>query len=75
MHLLPSFTVGEDGYTRFWNLKQGTLLHTIPPPCAVSRETIPTVQYSMRWGNRQGNAGLIMGLQNKLHFYGSLPLG
>ncbi|XP_053377259.1 DDB1- and CUL4-associated factor 4-like protein 1 [Mercenaria mercenaria] len=68
------YTVGEDGYTRFWSLDQGKQLYTIPPPCSVSRETIPCVQLSSRWGNRDGNMGLIMGLKNKLYFYGTLPL-
>lgn len=68
------YTVGEDGYTRFWSLDQGTQLYTIPPPCSVSRETIPCVQLSSRWGNRDGNMGLVMGLKNKLYFYGTLPL-
>lgn len=68
------YTVGEDGYTRFWSLDEGKQLYTIPPPCSVSRETIPCVKLSSRWGNRDGNTGLIMGLKNKLYFYGTLPL-
>ena len=68
------FTVGEDGYTRFWCLRQGSLLCTIPPPCPTSRETIPCVQFSMRWGDKMGNSGLIMALEDKLHYYGSLSV-
>lgn len=68
------YTVGEDGYTRFWSLDQGKQLYKIPPPCSVSRETIPCVQLSTRWGNRDGNMGLIMGLKNKIYTYGTLPL-
>ena len=68
------FAVGEDGYTRFWSLHKGTLLYTIPPPCPVTMETIPCVQLSSRWGNRDGNVGVLMGLRNKLYFYGTLPL-
>lgn len=68
------YTVGEDGYTRFWSLDQGKQIYKIPPPCAVSRETIPCVQLSSRWGNMDGNMGLVMGLKNKLYTYGTLPL-
>lgn len=73
--MLACFPVGEDGYTRFWSLKEGKQLYTIPPPCPVSRETVPCVQLSTHWGNKNGNLGLIMGLKNKFHYYGTLPLG
>ncbi|KAL5008805.1 hypothetical protein ScPMuIL_014386 [Solemya velum] len=65
------YGAGQDGYTRFWCLKTGELLNTIPPPCSTTRETIPAVLYSQRWGDRNGNAGLLMGLKNKLHMYAS----
>ncbi|KAK3603064.1 hypothetical protein CHS0354_015757 [Potamilus streckersoni] len=68
------YGAGQDGYVRFWCLRSGELLNTIPPPVAVSKDNIPAIHFSMRWGNRSGNSGMIMGLQNKLYFYGSIPI-
>ncbi|XP_052272376.1 DDB1- and CUL4-associated factor 4-like isoform X2 [Dreissena polymorpha] len=68
------YGVGEDGYTRFWQCRDGKQLLTLPPPSQVSRETIPCVQLSTRWGGQDGNSGLVMGLNNRLHYYGSLSV-
>ncbi|XP_046342104.2 DDB1- and CUL4-associated factor 4-like [Haliotis rufescens] len=63
------YGAGQDCYTRFWSVKTGELLKTVPPPCPVTRETIPAVQYSTRWANREGNTGLIMGIGDRLYYY------
>ncbi|WAR18816.1 DCAF4-like protein [Mya arenaria] len=67
------YAVGEDGYTRFWDFREGRLLYTLPPPGPVTRETMPCVQLSTHWANQPGNCGLIMARENKLHYYGRLP--
>lgn len=64
-----SFAAGQDCYTKFWCLKTGKLLRTIPPPCPASRETIPAVQYSSQWGCAKGNQGLIMGQNDTFYLY------
>jgi len=72
--LLYSLPVGEDGYTRFWDLREGRRLYSLPPPCATSVNNIPCVQLSSSWADRDGNCGLIMALQENLHYYGRIPL-
>ncbi|XP_067680543.1 DDB1- and CUL4-associated factor 4-like [Haliotis asinina] len=63
------YGAGQDCYMRFWSVKTGQLMRTVPPPCPVTRETIPAVQYSTQWANRKGNSGLILGIGDKLYYY------
>lgn len=65
------YGVGQDGYVNFWCLNSGKLLRSLPPPVTTDIDTIPAVKYSERWGNKQGNSGLVMGLGDKLFLYSS----
>ncbi|XP_060070590.1 DDB1- and CUL4-associated factor 4-like [Ylistrum balloti] len=62
----------SDGYIRFWCLKTGALMRTIPPPSALAQDFIPTVAYSERWAGEEGNAGLLMGLGDRFYLYPSM---
>lgn len=63
------YGVDQDGYTRLWCLKTGDLLKTIPPPTSTSYDFFPSVLYSKTWNDRPGNAGLLMGLGDKVYIY------
>jgi len=66
---LITIAVDQDGYTRLWCLKTGDLLKTIPPPTSTSYDFFPSVLYSKTWNDRPGNAGLLMGLGDKVYIY------
>lgn len=63
------YGVDQDGYTRLWCLQTGELLKTIPPPMATSYDFFPSVLYSKTWNDKPGNAGLLMGLGDKIYVY------
>lgn len=62
----------SDGYVRFWCLRTGSLVRTIPPPSSLAQDFIPTVAYSDRWAGEEGNAGLVIGLGDKFYLYPSM---
>ncbi|XP_050406426.2 DDB1- and CUL4-associated factor 4 [Patella vulgata] len=63
------YGAGQDGYTKIWCVKTGKMLLNLPPPCSVSLDTIPALQFSTRWANKPGNSGLLMGLGDKIYMY------
>ncbi|XP_064603209.1 DDB1- and CUL4-associated factor 4-like [Liolophura sinensis] len=69
------YTVGEDCYTRFWSVRTGELLRSIPPPCPASRDLIPRVLYSSSWAGQWGQVGMMMGLKDKMYMYHSQDAG
>lgn len=63
------YGVDQDGYTRLWCLLTGELLKTIPPPKPTSYDFFPSILYSRNWLDESGNAGLLMGLGDKIYVY------
>lgn len=61
--------VGQDCYTRFWSLRDGELLRTIPSPHPTSKADIPSVAFSSRLGGSQGVPGLLMAVQQDLYYF------
>lgn len=62
-------TVGQDCYTRIWNLQDTHLIRTIPSPYPISNDAIPTVLFSSQLGGRQGVPGLLMAVKGDLYHY------
>ncbi|GFO30181.1 Ddb1- and cul4-associated factor 4-like [Plakobranchus ocellatus] len=60
---------GSDSYTKLWDVRSGNLLQSIPPPCPASQDSFPVAMYAQRWGNSDGNSGLLMGVRNRLKIY------
>ncbi|XP_018417129.1 PREDICTED: DDB1- and CUL4-associated factor 4 [Nanorana parkeri] len=62
--------VGQDCYTRIWNLQDTRLLRTIPSPHPASKDTIPSVVFSSHLGGkRQMVPGLLMAVQKDLYHF------
>jgi len=61
-------TVGSDHSTRIWNLQTGELLKTVASPDPLCSNNFPTVCFSESFG-RTALPGLIIGINNELHFY------
>jgi len=61
---------GEDGTTRCWSLRTGELLRQIASPYPViDDQPVPSVCYSNCWGGVRGNAAIILGIRDELHYY------
>ena len=63
------FSAGQDCYTRLWDIPNGRLLTSIPPPHPASRETIPPSHLFSIPCNTVRQPGLLMGSHDELHFY------
>nr|DBA14307.1 TPA: hypothetical protein GDO54_005299 [Pyxicephalus adspersus] len=62
--------VGQDCYTRIWNMKDSRLLRTIPSPHPASKDTIPSVVFSSHLGGkRQMVPGLLMAVKKDLYHF------
>ncbi|XP_049612378.1 DDB1- and CUL4-associated factor 4 isoform X2 [Syngnathus scovelli] len=62
-------TVGQDCYTRFWSLRDGHLLRTIPSPHPAASDAIPSVVFSSSLGGRTGVPGLLMAVKKDLYYF------
>ncbi|XP_072172628.1 DDB1- and CUL4-associated factor 4-like [Diadema setosum] len=62
------YAVGQDKYTRFWSLKTGELLHTIPCPSACQDDHPPAAIYSQKY-SCQGRPGLFLGQERQIQWY------
>ncbi|XP_029454586.1 DDB1- and CUL4-associated factor 4 isoform X2 [Rhinatrema bivittatum] len=61
--------VGQDCYTRIWNLQDSHLLRTIPSPHPTSKDSIPNVVFSSRLGGKRGVPGLLMAVKQDLFYF------
>ncbi|XP_075048894.1 DDB1- and CUL4-associated factor 4 isoform X2 [Mixophyes fleayi] len=62
--------VGQDCYTRIWNLQDARLLRTIPSPYAASKDSIPSVVFSPHLGGKgQMVPGLLMAVKKDLYHF------
>nr|XP_020665830.1 DDB1- and CUL4-associated factor 4 isoform X1 [Pogona vitticeps]XP_020665831.1 DDB1- and CUL4-associated factor 4 isoform X1 [Pogona vitticeps]XP_020665832.1 DDB1- and CUL4-associated factor 4 isoform X1 [Pogona vitticeps]XP_020665834.1 DDB1- and CUL4-associated factor 4 isoform X1 [Pogona vitticeps]XP_020665835.1 DDB1- and CUL4-associated factor 4 isoform X1 [Pogona vitticeps]XP_020665836.1 DDB1- and CUL4-associated factor 4 isoform X1 [Pogona vitticeps]XP_020665837.1 DDB1- and CUL4-assoc len=61
--------VGQDCYTRIWNLQDGRLLRTIPSPYPSSMDSIPSVVFSSQLGGARGVPGLLMAVKQDLYYF------
>ncbi|XP_077320715.1 DDB1- and CUL4-associated factor 4 isoform X2 [Lithobates pipiens] len=62
--------VGQDCYTRIWNLQDTRLLRTIPSPHPASKDTIPSVVFSSHLGGkRQTVPGILMSVKKDLYHF------
>ncbi|KAM4690524.1 DDB1- and CUL4-associated factor 4 [Rhinophrynus dorsalis] len=62
--------VGQDCYTRIWDLQDTRLLRTIPSPHPASKESIPSVVFSPYLGGKgQMVPGLIMAVNKDLYHF------
>ncbi|KAM9294418.1 DDB1- and CUL4-associated factor 4 [Gastrophryne carolinensis] len=62
--------VGQDCYTRIWNLQDTRLLRTIPSPHTASKDAIPSVVFSAQLGGKgQLVPGLFMAVKKDLYHY------
>ncbi|XP_077367586.1 WD repeat domain 21 [Festucalex cinctus] len=61
--------VGQDCYTRFWSLRDGHLLRTIPSPHPAANSAIPSVVFSSRLGGHTGVPDLLMAVKNDLYYF------
>ena len=62
-------SVGDDYYTRLWNLRTAELIRVIPPPYDVMQMRTPVVYYSSQMTHYGSRPGLFMGVKDELHFY------
>ncbi|XP_063295847.1 DDB1- and CUL4-associated factor 4 [Pelobates fuscus] len=62
--------VGQDCYTRIWNLEDTRLLRTIPSPHPASKDSIPNVVFSPYLGGKhQMVPGLLMAVEKELYHF------
>ncbi|KAJ7344770.1 hypothetical protein JRQ81_000720 [Phrynocephalus forsythii] len=61
--------VGQDCYTRIWNLQDARLLRTIPSPYPSSTDAIPSVAFSSQLGGARGVPGLLMAVKQDLYYF------
>ncbi|XP_014779472.1 DDB1- and CUL4-associated factor 4 [Octopus bimaculoides] len=63
------YAVGQDCYSRFWDMKTGILLKSIPPPHPCSLDFIPAIHYSDHWAGLHGNSAMLMAIKDEFHLY------
>ncbi|XP_053330934.1 DDB1- and CUL4-associated factor 4 isoform X2 [Spea bombifrons] len=62
--------VGQDCFTRIWNLQDTKLLRTIPSPHPAAKDSIPSVVFSHQLGGpRQMAPGLLMAVKSELYYF------
>ncbi|XP_077408274.1 WD repeat domain 21 isoform X2 [Vanacampus margaritifer] len=61
--------VGQDCHTRFWSLRDGHLLRTIPSPHPAANSAIPSVVFSSSLSGHTGTPGLLMAVKNDLFYF------
>ncbi|KAG8449477.1 hypothetical protein GDO86_016213 [Hymenochirus boettgeri] len=62
--------VGQDCYTRIWNLQDTKLLRTIPSPYPTAKDSIPSVVFSPYLGGKGHMVpGLLMAVNKDMYLY------